>query len=294
MISFAQNAEDVVLARLFGDRATGTWIDVGAAHPVDDSVTQHFAQLGWTGINIEPNPQLHQSLVEARPQDINIQAAASDQLGSTQLWVGAGADRFNSTVLETIRSDEWASIEVPLVTVQQVAHEHGVESVDFLKIDVEGAEAAVLRGADLNSLAPRVLVIEAIHPRTRQPTFSEWEYLVIEAGYQRALFDGINAFYASADDEEALRVLSVPANALDEYVPMRWESLASAHGEAERYATSLEQSRAESEQYAKSLEARAHDAEQYARSLEVRLARLGDGISQLAQSVEKVLADGHS
>lgn len=53
VISYAQNGEDVVLARLFQDQLFGRYVDVGAAHPVRDSVRKHFYDLGWRGANVE-------------------------------------------------------------------------------------------------------------------------------------------------------------------------------------------------------------------------------------------------
>ena len=46
-VSYAQNHEDVVLARaLHPDDRTGFWVDVGAGDPVVDSVTAAFAERG--------------------------------------------------------------------------------------------------------------------------------------------------------------------------------------------------------------------------------------------------------
>lgn len=42
MISYAQNFEDVMIARLFDDTHRGFYVDVGAAHPDFLSVTRHF------------------------------------------------------------------------------------------------------------------------------------------------------------------------------------------------------------------------------------------------------------
>ena len=54
MVSYAQNHEDVLLRRVFPDEPNGFYIDVGANDPVRDSVTKHFYDRGWHGINIEP------------------------------------------------------------------------------------------------------------------------------------------------------------------------------------------------------------------------------------------------
>lgn len=54
MISYAQNGEDVILNRLFPPEYKGFYVDAGAAHPDVHSVTRHFYERGWRGINIEP------------------------------------------------------------------------------------------------------------------------------------------------------------------------------------------------------------------------------------------------
>jgi hypothetical protein len=72
LTSYAQNYEDVMLARAFGGRNTGFYVDVGAADPINLSVTKWFYDLGWSGLNIEPNKQLFERLAADRPRDINL------------------------------------------------------------------------------------------------------------------------------------------------------------------------------------------------------------------------------
>jgi hypothetical protein len=66
-VSYAQNQEDVVLARaLHPDDRAGFWVDVGAGDPVLDSVTAAFAERGWRGVNVEPPQATRPSLNRAR------------------------------------------------------------------------------------------------------------------------------------------------------------------------------------------------------------------------------------
>src|SRR5436190_9613001 len=81
MITYAQNFEDVMLTRLFGDRADGFYVDVGAGGPKRSSVTKWFYDQGWSGINIEPHRELFQALVAARPRDINLDCGIGDSAG---------------------------------------------------------------------------------------------------------------------------------------------------------------------------------------------------------------------
>ena len=66
-ISYAQNLEDVMLYRILKRVEAGFYIDVGAQHPVLDSVNKAFYDRGWRGINIEPNSEDFSLLQKERP-----------------------------------------------------------------------------------------------------------------------------------------------------------------------------------------------------------------------------------
>jgi FkbM family methyltransferase len=221
MISYAQNAEDVVLARVFTS-PTGFYVDAGASHPDYASVTRHFYDIGWRGINVEPRSDAHALLVRRRPRDINLKVALGEREGSTELYL-VTADLDLSTTdlddLEFLRRSgyrEYRVETVKMVTLSQVLEEHHVERIDFLKVDTEGSEEAVLRGLDLGRWRPRVIVVEAIRPWSRERSDHLWRHLLEQQGYREGLFDGVNLFFAAQDDEEAHAQLQ-PASALDRY-----------------------------------------------------------------------------
>ena len=85
-ISYAQNFEDVVLWRALKHVESGFYIDVGAAHPDDYSVTRAFYDRGWRGINVEPTSQVIR-LTGARPRDINLHMAVGGSPGELTLFV---------------------------------------------------------------------------------------------------------------------------------------------------------------------------------------------------------------
>jgi len=74
-VSYAQNFEDVMLWRALRQVAHGFYIDVGAGHPDESSVTRAFYDRGWRGLNIEPSEHYFQRLAAARPLDTNLQLA---------------------------------------------------------------------------------------------------------------------------------------------------------------------------------------------------------------------------
>ena len=81
MISYAQNFEDVMLARALESVERGFYIDIGAWHPDRHSVTRHFYELGWNGINVEPGRTYFSLLKRRRPRDLNLNLAVSSHLG---------------------------------------------------------------------------------------------------------------------------------------------------------------------------------------------------------------------
>jgi FkbM family methyltransferase len=247
MISYAQNLEDVVLERAL--RApVGFYVDVGAASPSIASVTRHFYDHGWSGINIEPLPEYAAELRVARPRDWTVQAVAGASHGQAGFHVVASDHdlstfdprRVEELSTQGVRTDERL---VEMVTLNELLELAQPETIDFLKIDAEGTERDVLQGLDLRMWRPRVLLIEATFPNSHIPSYRTWEDLVLGGGYQFASFDGINRFYA-AEEESSLIDLLAPANALDSFVPAsvqlireELERTRSAYADVERQVT---------------------------------------------------------
>ena len=84
-ISYAQNFEDVMLWRALKHVQNGFYIDVGAQHPVIDSVSKAFYECGWRGIHIEPVPGYAELLRKDRPDETVLQIALADAEGHLNL-----------------------------------------------------------------------------------------------------------------------------------------------------------------------------------------------------------------
>jgi FkbM family methyltransferase len=212
--SYAQVLEDVVLSRALRDVEKGFWIDVGANHPLHHSVTKTFSVRGWRGINIEPVSEWFIELVKDRPNDINLNIAVSSFDGVIELHEIAGTGL--STTIEAF-ADRAAgfpkkTIAVPCRRLSNICSEYVSGQIQFLKIDVEGAERLVLEGCDFNRFRPWIIVVEATEPLTAVPTYEEWEPLLIDAQYDFSLFDGLNRFYLARERPELRPALCFPAD----------------------------------------------------------------------------------
>jgi FkbM family methyltransferase len=224
MISYAQNFEDVILNRVFRDRDDGFYIDVGAMDPVLESVTKFFYDRGWSGINIEPNEWFYNKLVADRPRDINLKVALGETEEQKDLYV---FERFGISTFEESSRDRAVEkgftakpVPVKMTTLAAICEEYVTRPIDFLKIDCEGWEKFVIKGADWRQFRPTVLIIEATEPLTTIPSWQEWEpWLIENAHYDMVYFDGLNRYYLNRDSAALRSHFAVPANVLDEFQP---------------------------------------------------------------------------
>lgn len=225
-ISYAQNREDVVLARALAGVENGVYVEVGANHPRIDSVSRSFYDQGWHGLAIEPNPSFARLFREERPRDTVVEAAVTDRAESTlrfHVVDGTGLSTLDESIAARHRADGFAVTEliVPTTRLDTAIARSGLagEVIHFMVIDAEGAEAAVLESIDLTALRPWVLVVESTAPRTTTPTHTAWEPRVIAAGYEFCIFDGISRYYVTTEKRAELGdALSYPACPIDRYI----------------------------------------------------------------------------
>jgi len=229
-VSYAQHGEDVVLWRALGPRTDVFYVDVGAYHPIHDSVTHALYERGWRGINIEPQAGRIAAFQEDRPEDVNLAVALGDSDGTAQLTVpdNPGWASVLEPAVTGADPTRSAVIEVPLRRLATVLADHSIDHVDVLTVDVEGAEPAVVRGMLAGPVRPTVCVIEGVAPGLGRSAGDEAVALLVEAGYTHCLFDGLN-HYLTIDDR-LVDALSVPANPLDKYVPDLVERLMRERG----------------------------------------------------------------
>lgn len=222
--SYAQNFEDVMLHRTLASIEDGQYVDVGAGDPVVHSVTKSFYDLGWSGMNVEPIARAYRKLAVDRPRDVNLQLALGAKAGTTAFF---GIDDFpelSTTVVDLAKQyeHEGRRVEesiVEVATLSQVWDQHIVGDVHFLKIDVEGAEFDVLRGADFTRHRPWVVVIETLTFGARRPSAGRAEKHLAAAGYHKTYFDGLNTFFVADERSRQLdSAFSTPVNSTDDFV----------------------------------------------------------------------------
>lgn len=223
MISYAQNLEDVMLWRVLHKFGPGFYIDVGACDPVADSVTKAFYDAGWHGINIEPMDGAFERIARAREKDINLKVALGAQQGTVKFYsiddgngLSTAVEAFAKKYIKEGRKVEEISLQVE--TLAHICEKYVEGEILFLKIDVEGGERDVLKGANLAKFRPWIILVESTEPNTKKPSYANWEPILLGAGYCFVYFDGLNRFYVADEKMEALAEgFACPPNWFDQY-----------------------------------------------------------------------------
>lgn len=161
MPATSHEQETQLVASFFGD-SQGYFVEVGANEPRLRSQTWHLEQAGWTGVLIEPQPELVEQLRATRSARVfGVACSAPENAGLTMPFHVAGP-------LSSLDRGGMAPgavpdrvIDVPVRTLDSILEEAQAPiGFAFLSIDVEGHEIEVLRGLTLSHWRPRLVMLE--------------------------------------------------------------------------------------------------------------------------------------
>jgi FkbM family methyltransferase len=153
--------EQRLIREFFGD-APGYFIEVGAADPEQWSQTLHLERIGWTGVLIEPRPEMAEMLRQRRSAKVYAVACSSPaNLGGSMTLNLAGFHSSLDAKKMAFDAKREGSIQVEVTTLDRILTEvRAPTGFDFLSIDVEGHELAVLEGFNILHWGPRLILIE--------------------------------------------------------------------------------------------------------------------------------------
>ena len=174
-ISYSLNAVDLIIDYIFKDKDIGTYVDVGAQHPISNNNTYLLFKRGWNGINIDLDRKNIDLFNISRPNDINLNYAISDKEGETDFYFYHESSPIN-TLNKKVKEYQKAKIseikKINTLTLNNVFKKINFDkNIDYLNIDVEGYEDKVLSGFDINKYKPSVVSVEYLDLKMKKLEF---------------------------------------------------------------------------------------------------------------------------
>lgn len=156
-----------LLHHLFRSTTHGIYIDAAAFHPRRSSTTYAMdVCLQWRGICIEGDPKKHAAFLTPpcmRSCQLETRCVSSRQ-GEVVHFRSATFEETSGIREQPSTRLGRRTISLNCTTLTAVLLSWGIRNVDFMSLDVEGAEEAVLQGLDLSLFSIDVIMMEVHDP----------------------------------------------------------------------------------------------------------------------------------
>ena len=211
---YSQDKQDEYLEKnIFKGHKNGVFMDVGAHNGICINNTLHFEKHNnWTGINIEPIKKIYDQLVVNRPNSININCAICNNDGHTEFIQNSGHtemlsgikhtyDKRHSNRLHTENKAYGSTTNIIKVNTQKIetiCNEHSIKHINYLSIDVEGAEFEVIKSINFDTLFIDVIGFEDNYSDASIPIVQYLQsknYVVINRGMDIFMIHTKSQFY---------------------------------------------------------------------------------------------------
>lgn len=194
--SYGATGEDVLINKIFNEKK-GFYIDVGALHPINGSLTYNLYRKGWKGLNLDIVDNNIKLFKIFRKRDASLKIAVSKEKGFIKSYIFNSGSGLNT--LEKKWADKWSRSlninyrveKIKKNSLNNLIKEYKIpKSVELLNIDVEGHELDVLKGTNLKIFRPKIIAIE-IHVKKTEDIFKTKVYGVLK----KYNYDLISQYY---------------------------------------------------------------------------------------------------
>lgn len=165
-MSYSQGPEEAHILNFFGDKV-GTFLDIGANDGKTFSNTHALALNGWGGLCVDASPVAFASLQRTYPEPSKVQClygAVTNADGPITFH------QASDTLVSSLSSQQpeiwkafnfsWDTVEVPGMTFATMMNKSRFKTFDFISIDAEGSDIAILQQMNLEALGCKLLCIE--------------------------------------------------------------------------------------------------------------------------------------
>ena len=157
--------EDLIISDLTKNIKNGFYVDAGCYHPLHLSNTYLLYKRSWTGINIDISEFSIKLFNYLRPNDVNINSAVSNTEKEISFYYQKKLSQLSTIKKEISNERMQGNIKekkIKSLKLNSILNQSKFKNrqIDFLNIDVEGADFEVLKSLDFNIYEPKIICIE--------------------------------------------------------------------------------------------------------------------------------------
>ena len=209
-ITNSQSGEDAILAYIVANLKIPfeecNYLDLGANRPVEGSNTNFFYSCGARGVLVDANPELIDTLKEARPRDQVLNSCIGITTGKTVTFYIMSDDGLSTTDPDEVKEIQKINpeielkkiVEIPSITVNEIMETYFEDCPLICSIDIEGQEMDILKSIDFKQYRPLLFVIEMIEYSDKIAVGGKNTDIICfmeSVGYKEYAFTGINSIF---------------------------------------------------------------------------------------------------
>lgn len=161
--------EDLVALKFFKNKKKGFYVDIGCYHPTHINNTYLLYKKGWNGINIDVSQFSIDLFKFMRPDDLNYKCAVSETNKKVNLYYQKEHSQLTSINKLTAKKFIKGRLKKKIINSYSLEEilswgKYKDYEIDFLDVDVEGADLQVLKGLNFSKRKPKLICVE-IHQK---------------------------------------------------------------------------------------------------------------------------------
>jgi FkbM family methyltransferase len=193
---YSQDDEETLVRAFFADRRGGFFLDVGSGDPIRHSTTYYLEKhLGWEGIAVDAIAEYAETFARERPRTRFFTYFAGPKSDATHDFFVSEERDFSSGSGQDPRGGAYQKRIVATIALDDLLRRERVMAVDFLSMDVEGAEPSALAGLDLVRYAPELACVEIASPESGRAIAERFALAGCREVTAYRAVDAINRYY---------------------------------------------------------------------------------------------------
>lgn len=170
-VSYSQCGEDLIISTFLKSLEIKNfkYLDIGTHHPFELNNTYLFYLEGYSGVCVEPDPELFNLIKKIRSRDICLNLGVgldSDKFSDFYIFSSRTLNTFSSEIanqyLQSGKQRIEKIIKIQNMTINDIIKQNFHSYPNYISLDIEGLEYPILESFNFEIFRPEIFCIETL------------------------------------------------------------------------------------------------------------------------------------